>query len=319
MKAFVNYSPKTLDEASTLLKNNAGSAPVAGGTDLIESMKHNIFGTTPTALVDLKTIPNLDYINESGGVLHIGANARLSTIASNSTVLGNYAALAQAAGKVASPVIRNMGTLAGNLCQDVWCWYYRGSDNLFNCIRKGGAVCFAQAGDNRWYHSIFGGPKGCYAIHPSDTGVALSALNASVVTTKQTLTLDKFFVETAPGNTLTAGEPVKEIQVPTPTAGSKSAFVKIALRDSIDFALASAAVWYTPASGAVTDCRIFLGGVYQTPKRATAAESALKGQTLSATVAATVGAAGVSDATAMTGNSYKKQLASVAVQRALLA
>jgi xanthine dehydrogenase YagS FAD-binding subunit len=319
VKAFVNYSPKTLDEASMLLKNNQGSAAIAGGTDLLESMKRNSFGATPTVLVDLKTIPNLDYITESGGVLHIGANAKLSAIASSSTVLGSYAALAQAAGKVASPVLRNMGTIAGNLCQDVWCWYYRGSDNLFNCIRKGGAVCFAQAGDNRWYHSIFGGPKGCYAVHPSDTGIALSALNASVVTTSRTLTMDKFFVETAPGNTLASGELIREVTVPTPAAGSKSAFVKLAIRDSIDFALASAAVWYTPASGAVTDSRIFLGGVYQTPRRATAAESALKGQTVSASVAATVGSAGVSDAVAMTSNSFKKQLAAVAIQRALLA
>jgi xanthine dehydrogenase YagS FAD-binding subunit len=131
--------------------------------------------------------------------------------------------------------------------------------------------------------------------------------------------MDKFFVETAPGNTLASGELIREVTVPTPAAGSKSAFVKLAIRDSIDFALASAAVWYTPASGAVTDSRIFLGGVYQTPRRATAAESALKGQTVSASVAATVGSAGVSDAVAMTSNSFKKQLAAVAIQRALLA
>ncbi len=319
MQQFINYSPKTLDEASTLLKNNANSAAIAGGTELLHEMKQNFTGTTPTVLVDLKTIPGLDYITESGGVLKIGPNTKLVTIANSSTVSGNYSALAQAAGKVGTPLLRNMGTIAGNIAQDVWCWYYRGTDNLYNCIRKGGAVCFAVAGDNRFYHSIFGGPKGCYSVIGSDTGIALSALNASVVTTKQTLTMDKFFVETAPGNTLAVGELIKEIQIPTPAAGSKSAFVKIAIRDSIDFSLASAAVWYTPGTGAVSDCRIFLGGVYQTPRRATAAESYLKSKTIAADVAAATGQAAVSDASPQTGNAYKKQLAAVAVQRALQA
>jgi len=269
--------------------------------------------------VDLKSIPNLDYITESGGVLKIGPLTKLAEIANSTTVQTNYRALAQAAGAVASPVIRNMGTIAGNITQDVWCWYYRGTDNLYNCLRKGGVICYATAGDNRWYHSIFGGPKGCNAIHPSDTATALSALNASVVTTKQTLTMDNFFYNLAPGNTLAQGELITEIDVPTPAAGSKSAFVKLANRNSIDFALANAAVWYTPASGAVTSCKIYLGGVFQVPYHATAAETALKGQTISATTAATVGTAAVSAATPMTGNSFKKQLASIAVQRALLA
>jgi xanthine dehydrogenase YagS FAD-binding subunit len=317
MKQLLYYVPKSIDDAASYLAKNANAAPIAGGTELLHSLKQNNLTTEPTTLVDLKAIPGLDTITESGGMLKIGPNATLAAIAASSTVQGSYVALAQAAGKVASPILRNMGTIAGNIGQDVWCWYYRGADNVFNCIRKGGAVCFAQAGDNRFYHSIFGGPKGCYAVSPTDTGVALSALNASVVTTKQTLTMDKFFVETAPANTLAVGELIKEIDVPTPAAGSKSAFVKMAIRDSIDFSIASAAVWYTPASGAVSDCRIYMGGVYQTPRRSSAAETALKGQSISATTATTVGQASVSDASAMTMNSYKKNLASVAVARAL--
>jgi xanthine dehydrogenase YagS FAD-binding subunit len=317
MKQLLYYVPKSIDDAASYLAKNANAAPIAGGTELLHSLKQNNLTTEPTTLVDLKAIPGLDTITESGGMLKIGPTATLAAIAASSTVQGSYVALAQAAGKVASPILRNMGTIAGNIGQDVWCWYYRGADNIFNCIRKGGAVCFAQAGDNRFYHSIFGGPKGCYAVSPTDTGVALSALNASVVTTKQTLTMDKFFVETAPANTLAVGELIKEIDVPTPAAGSKSAFVKMAIRDSIDFSIASAAVWYTPASGAVSDCRIYMGGVYQTPRRSSAAETALKGQSISATTATTVGQASVSDASAMTMNSYKKNLASVAVARAL--
>ncbi|HVP23665.1 MAG TPA: FAD binding domain-containing protein [Conexivisphaerales archaeon] len=319
MKQFLHYVPKSLDDASSFLKANAGSMPIAGGTELLHTMKQNSLPAKVTALVDLKAISGLDTIAESGGMLKIGPNAKLTTIANSSVVKGNYAALAQAASRVASPHLRNMGTIAGNLCQDVWCWYYKGQDVLYNCIRKGGAICYAQAGDNRIYHSIFGGPKGCYAIHPSDTAVALSALNATIVTTAGSYTMDKFFSASAPGNNLAVGELIKEIDVPTPAAGSKSAFYKIAIRPSIDFALTSAGVWYTPGSGAVTDCRIYLGGVAQTPRRATESEAALKGQTISASVAMTVGQAAVANAAPMTQNGYKKQLAAVAIQRALLA
>jgi xanthine dehydrogenase YagS FAD-binding subunit len=319
MKQFLFYNPTSLDDAATYLTNHTGSVAFAGGTDVMHMLKQNCMPTNPTALVNLKAIPNLDTITESGGMLKIGPNAKLAAIANSATVSGSYRALAQAAGKVGAPVLRNMGTIAGNIAQDVWCWYYRGTDVVYNCVRKGGAVCFAQAGDNRWYHSIYGGPKGCYAICPSDTAIALSALNASVVTTKRTITMDNFFVESAPGNTLAAGELIKEIDVPTPAAGSKSAFVKFAIRDSIDFSLASAAVWYTPASGAITDCRIYMGGIYQKPKRATAAESYLKGKTIAADVAAATGQNATSDAVPMTGNAYKKALAASLVAKALLA
>ncbi|MGA1976202.1 MAG: FAD binding domain-containing protein [Conexivisphaerales archaeon] len=319
MKPLLIYNPTSLADASAYLTKNAGSAAFAGGTEVYHSLKQNCLPNLPTTLVNLKAITGLDYITESGGMLKIGPLTKLSEIANSSTVQTNYRALAQAAGAVASPLIRNMGTIAGNIGQDVACWYYKQTDNIYNCIRKGGAVCFAQAGDNRYYHSIFGTKAGCYSVSPTDTGIALSALNASVVTTKQTLTMDQFFYAMAPGNNLATGELITEIDVPTPATGSKSAFVKFALRPSIDFALVSAAVWYTPASGAVTDSRIYLGGVYQTPYRATAGETALKGQTISSTVGMTVGQAAVANASAMTGNSYKKQAAAAMIQRALLA
>jgi xanthine dehydrogenase YagS FAD-binding subunit len=226
--------------------------------------------------------------------------------------------LAAAASEVATPNIRNIGTIGGNISQEVWCWYYRWEGNMFPCLRKGGGTCYAVSGLNQ-FHSVFGGPLGCYSVAASDTAIALSALNASVVTTKQTLTMDNFFYNLAPGNTLAQGELITEIDVPTPPEGSKSAFVKVAIRNAIDFSLASAGVWYTPSSQAVTSCRIYLGGVFQTPIRATAAETALTGQTISAATAATVGQAAVSTATPMTLNAYKKNMAATAVSRALLA
>jgi len=319
MQPLIYYQPTILADASAYLTKNAGSKAIAGGTEVYHSLKQNNLVTEPTTIVDLKAIPGLDTIAESGGMLKIGPNATLASIAASSVVQTNYRALAQAAGAVASPVIRNMGTIAGNICDDTWCWYYRGTDNVYNCIWKGGAICFAVAGDNRFYHSIFGGPKGCNCVAPSDTAIALSALNASVVTTSRTLPMDAFFYNLAPGNNLAQGELITEIDVPTPTSGSKSAFVKLAIRNSIDFSLASAGVWYTPGSGAVTSCRIYLGGVFQTPIRATAAETALTGQTISAATAATVGQAAVSTATPMTLNAYKKNMTAAAVSRALLA
>ncbi len=319
MQPLVHYSPTTLAQASSLLKSNPNSAPVAGGTQLLYMLKQSNLPTQPTVLVDLKSIPNLDYITQGSGVLKIGPLTTLAEIAASSTVQGSYAALAQAAGAVASPVLRNMGTIAGNISQDVWCWYYRGTDNLFYCIRKGGAICYAQAGDNRFYHSIFGGPQGCYSVHPSDTAVALSALNATVVTTSSSYTMDKFFSHAAPGNVLAQGELIQEIDIPTPAAGSASAFVKIAQRPAINFALVSAAAWWTPTSGPVTSARIYLGGVSQVPVHATAAETSITGQTISATTALAAGQAAVATATPMTGNSYKKQLAITAISRALQA
>jgi len=319
VKPFSFYNPKTLDEAVTLLKGNVDAAVLAAGTELLHTMKQNSLPKQPLALVNLKSISGLSYIKEEGGTLKIGPTTKLVDIANNTTITDGYRALSMAASHVASPLIRNMGTIAGNLLQDVWCWYYKASDNNFNCIRKGGAICYAQAGDNRYYHSIFGGPRGCYAVHPSDTAVALVALNASVVTTTRTIPIQQLFQELAPGHTLTSGEIVKEVQVPTPASGSKSAFMKVAMRDSIDFAIASAGVWYTPATGAVSDVRIALGGVYLTPRRATGAETYLKGKAVDATSADGAGAAAVADATPMSVNAFKKQLAATMVKRALLA
>jgi xanthine dehydrogenase YagS FAD-binding subunit len=313
------YQPKSLADASSYILAHPGSKAIAGGTEVMYSLKQNNLPSEPTTLVDLNAISGLNTIAVSGSVLKIGPNATLYSIANSSTVQTNARALSMAAAAAASPLLRNMGTIAGNISQDVWCWYYRAPENIYNCIRKGGAICYAQAGDNRIYHSIFGGPKGCYSIHPSDTAVALSALGASVVTTKQTLTMDNFFYDMAPGNNLASGELIQEIDVPVAASGSNSAFVKIAMRPAIDFALASAAVWYTPATAAVTSCKVYLGGVFQTPYHATAAETALTGQTISATTAATVGQAAVSAATPMALNSYKKIVASTAVARALQA
>jgi xanthine dehydrogenase YagS FAD-binding subunit len=281
---------------------------------LIGTRRFSILRTDPETLVNLKTISGLDYIKEEGGMLKIGALARLEDIAKSDIVNSKYTALAQAAAKTASPHLREMGTIGGNICQLNRCWYFRKEDNRFDCVRKGGGMCYAMAGDNR-YHSIFGAVKACVAVNPSDTAPALVALNAKIVTTKKTIDAENFWDFAVPGSTvLAADEIVKEIQVPTPASGVKTAFVKFALRSSIDFPVVNCA-----AAIGGGDARICLNAVYNKPYRATAAEDAIKGQTISDETAEAAGTAAVSKAVALGKNKWKIQVAKTMVKRAILA
>jgi xanthine dehydrogenase YagS FAD-binding subunit len=207
-----------------------------------------------------------------------------------------------------------MGTLGGNLCQLHRCWYFRNPNNRFNCLRKGGNTCFAALGDNR-YHSIFGAVSGCYAVHPSDAAPALIALDAKIVTSKRTINAQDFWDVKVPGNTvLAADEIVTEIQVPTPAAGTKSAFLKFALRKSIDFPIVNCAV---VVSG--NAARIALNAVAPKPYRATKAEAAMAGKPINEANADAAGAAAVADAVPLAASKYKVQIAKTLVKRALLA
>jgi len=156
MRAFKHIDASTIEEAASILAKYKGKAKIiAGGTDLLGIMKDNILPMYPEILVNIKTISGLEYIKEEDGVLKIGALAKLADIAENEIVRANYTALAEACSRVASPHIREMGTLPGNICQHPRCWYYRYPDNFFYCLRKGGGMVWAMIGDNR-YHSIFG-------------------------------------------------------------------------------------------------------------------------------------------------------------------
>ena len=178
MRNFAHVNAETLDEAIAALRRYGKKAAViAGGTDLLGKMKDEILPTYPEALVNIKNIPGLDYVTRKGDALAIGSLTRLEDIATNDIIRSEYPALAEAARRTASTHLREMGTIGGNICQDIRCWYYRNPNNRFPCLRKGGGRCYAIDGDNR-YHSIFGGSveKGCYAVHPSDTAPALVAL-----------------------------------------------------------------------------------------------------------------------------------------------
>ena len=159
MKQFEYYRADSFADASEGLRNDPKAKVLAGGTDILTTLKDEILETTPTAVIDLKSIPGADYIKEEGGTLKIGSMAKLTAIAEDETVKAKLPGLAEAAYSVASPLIRNLGTIGGNLCQDVRCWYYRypheAGDRLV-CRRKGGETCYAIQGKNR-YHSVFGG------------------------------------------------------------------------------------------------------------------------------------------------------------------
>jgi xanthine dehydrogenase YagS FAD-binding subunit len=318
---FEHVNAGTLEEASAALAES-GTMAIAGGTDLVGTLRFSVLpdDSYPTKLVNLKSISGLDYIKEEGGTLKIGALALLEDIAVSDVVKSKYTALAEAAGKTASPHIREMGTIGGNICQMNRCWYFRCNDNRFDCIRKGGNMCYAMAGDNR-YHSIFGAVGACLAVNPSDTAPALVALNAKIVTTKQTINAEDFWKVAIPGSTvLETGELVKEIQIPEPASGVKSAFIKFAIRKSIDFPIVNCA-----AAIGGGEARICLNAVHNMPYRATAAEDSIKGKTINESNAETAAVAGVSAATPMSangsnpGNKWKVSAAKGVMKQTILA
>ena len=321
MKPFAHFNATTIDEAVSVLRRYKGKAHlIAGGTDLLGKMKDRILPDYPEALVNIKSIPGLDEIKEEAGVLKIGALAILEDIAHNQLVKEEYTALAEAARRTASPHLREMGTIGGNICQDIRCWYYRHPENRFPCLRKGGGRCYALEGDNR-YHSIFGGSveEGCVAVHPGDTAPALIALNAEVKTSKRTVNVERFFqVEVKKTTILEDDEIVQGIMIPAPPAGTKSAFVKFALRKSIDFPIVNCAAMITSSNGKVESARVCLNAVFVKPYRAVKAEEVVAGKEISEDIAKAAGEAVVSDAKPLEHNAYMVELAKIMVKRTIL-
>ncbi len=322
MRKFTHINASSVDEAVSWLRRYGQRANViAGGTDLLGKMKDEILPTYPEAIINLKTIPRLDFIKEEDGMLKIGALSRLHDIAANPTVKDRYPALAMAAHRTASPNIRQMGTIGGNICQDIRCWYYRNPRNRFPCLRKGGGRCYAIDGDHR-YHSIFGGSVegGCYAVHPSDTAPALIALNAKIITSKRMINAEYFFqVDVLKTTVLDADEIVTEIHVPEPSNGTRSAFLKFAIRKSIDFPIVNCAAMITSLAGKVSAARICLNAVFVKPYRAIKAEEAIVEKAIDETTAEAAGICALSDAKPLEHNVYMVHVGKTLVKRTILA
>jgi xanthine dehydrogenase YagS FAD-binding subunit len=322
MKSLEHVSAWTTDEACSLLRKYKGKARLnAGGTDLLSTLKGESLFDYPEALIDIKTISGLDDIREDGDALRIGALARLSDLAKSPLLIQHYGVLAKTAHYVATPQVRHMATLGGNLCQDVRCWYYRYPRHIggpMHCLRKGDGPCLAVSGDNR-YHAILGG-KRCFAVCPSDIAVALAALDAQVKIAspkgERRIAVADFFGTL--GNDLKRDEMVTEIEVPRFAGPAKQTFLKFTLRSPIDFAIVSVACVITMEKGICLDARIALGAVAPGPVRARKAEEFIKGRSIDQEAAMEAADQAVASAKPLTMNAYKVEITRRLVERAIL-
>ncbi len=313
----------SINDACNLLRKYKEKARlIAGGTDLLGILKDRILPKAPEVLINIKTIPDLNYIKEDKNGLRIGALSILSDIVKSPIVQERYKVLAEASHEVATTQIRNMATIGGNLCQEVRCWYYRYPHQVGGrilCLRKGSGSCLALSGDNR-YHAIFGG-KRCFAVCPSDTAVALTALQGEIVIAsgekrKRTIPVEEFF--TPLGNVLDTGEMITEVQVPRPPEKAKQIFLKFTLRKPIDFAIVSVASVISLQDGICKEARIVLGAVAPFPLRETKAERFVKGKTITPEIASLAAEEALKDAKPLSMNSYKIEQTKTLIQRALL-
>jgi xanthine dehydrogenase YagS FAD-binding subunit len=325
MKSFENIDVKSVREAVGLLskfqQQKKVAAVVGGGSEYLQLMKDHV--VEPDYLINLKTIPNLDYIKEERGGFRIGALAKLADIEAHPAIKEKLLILSDAAGEAASPQIRNAGTIAGNLCQRPFCWYFRSSN--FTCLRKGGQVCYTVTGDSR-FHAILGaGPS--YIVHPSDTAPALVALGAQIKiagpTGEKTMPLEKFFVlpsvDYKHENVLAPGEIVTEIVVPTPKSGSKGFYHKVRERLAWDHAIVAVATIVESNAGIVRNAHVVMGGVAPIPWHAAKAEEFLRGKKLDEGVTRQAGEIALEGAKPLKDNSYKVKIAQDLIQRGLLA
>jgi len=323
MKTFANTNPQTLDQAVKTIqqtgKNGQAASLVGGGSDLLGLVKEFII--KPDVLVNLKTIKGLDQVTPAPGGVNIGGLITLDSLGSHPLIRSQYTVLAEAAETVATPQIRNVGTLAGNVCQRPWCWYFR---NGFPCLKNGGDTCFSVVGENR-FHAIFGGGPS-YIVHPSDTAPALVALDAKfrVVgpTGERMVPAAEFFVlpqkEVTRENVLAADEVLAGVQLPVAGPGRRSTYNKVLDREAWTHAVISAAVVLDMDNEICRSARIVLGGVAPIPWRLPKVEGMLAGQRITPEVAAKAGEAAIAGAQKLSKNGYKIPMTKALVRRTLL-
>jgi xanthine dehydrogenase YagS FAD-binding subunit len=324
MKSFRHYTVHSVDEAVALLQSGDGRMKmIAGGTDLLGVLKGDILSDYPEAVINIKNLAGMDRIEEiGGGCLRIGPLARLADIVRSPLIREKAPVLSEAAETVATPEIRNMATIGGNLCQDVRCWYYRFPQSIggrINCLRKDGkGTCPAVRGDNR-YHAVMGG-KGCFAVCPSDMAVALAALDGVVTLAgakgKREVPVREFY--TSLRTVMTSDEIVTEITAKIPERGARQSFRKFTLRKPIDFAIVSVASVITQEGGVCRDAKLAIGGVSHVPVRAIEAERTVEGKRLDETTAAAAAEAAMKDSRPLSKNTYKIEIAKTMIRRCLM-
>ncbi|MFW5792317.1 MAG: FAD binding domain-containing protein [Desulfohalobiaceae bacterium] len=312
--------PGSLEDVLTLLEKDKAHVH-AGGTDLLSCLRDHVFEVD--TVVSISSLKDLRGIRQTAdGGLSIGSMTTITELAENPLVREHAPGLSQAASEVASPQLRNQGTLGGNLCQKPRCWYYRGE---FHCLRKGGQTCFAVNGENQ-FHCIFGGSS-CYIVHPSDTAPVLVALGGRVRIRgrngTRTVAVESFLVPPAEDprreTVLEPGEVVTDILVPQTPPSMHSSYRKIRARRSWDFALAGVALALDLDGDRVRTGRVVCSGVAPVPWRSKEAEQVLTGSRLDDATIAEAAAAAVEPAQPMTQNRYKVDLLRGAITEELAA
>jgi len=322
MKNFKYIDAKSVKNAAAFLGEEWNDAVLkSGGTDLLGELKSMIISTEK--VVNIGNIESLKYIKStSDGGLKIGAGTTITEITESSIIKEKYPVIAQAASKVASPQLRNMGTLGGNLCQRPRCWYYRDTNIL--CLKKGGSQCYAFTGENKYHCLIEGSP--CFMVHPSDMAPALISCDAKIKiygkNGEKNLELGRFYVLPRENlkreNVLRPDEIITEIIIPTDKSNTKSIYVKQGIRETWDFAVCSVAISMKTSGLTCNDVRIILGGAAPKPWRSINAENALKGKIISENIAESAAKTAVADAQPLKDNRYKVKLFENMIKKAII-
>ncbi len=321
MKPFAFLQPTSVSEAIGLLASGKGQARViAGGSDLLSELKDEVIPCE--TLVSLARIEELHTIESEGEGLRLGALVTLAQLEQEPRLSGPYGILAQAARTVATPEIRNQGTLGGNLCQHPRCLHYR--RGAISCLKKGGTECPAVQSPHQIYLSVMGGQR-CFAVHASDLAPPLIALGASVVLRgpkgERSLPLTQFFLgpeeDVCHENVLSSNELLTAVILPPQPSGWRGLYLKAREREAGDFPVVSVAIGCAQTAGVVEHIRMVLGGVAPVPRPCPEVEALLEGQQLTPDNVARAAEVAFADAKPLFFNGFKVDMGRALVASAL--
>jgi len=318
MKSFEWVQAHNIDDAIAQLA--PGVVVKAGGVDLIDRLKEGL--DAPARVVNLRGVAGLDAVTAPGELV-LGPLATLAELEANADVKKRWPALATACAHAATPQIRNMATIGGNLAQRPRCWYFRSAD--FHCRKKGGTICYAQEGENQ-LHAIVEN-RTCAIVHPSSIATALVAYGASVKLRgkkgERTLPLEQFFTlpekDVTRENVLAPDELIVEVRVPATTAATRAAYHKQVEKESFDWPLADVAVVLEMSGRTCKKASVVLGAAAPVPWRAKSSEAILGGRTIDEHAAEAAANAAMQGTTPLAKNGYKLPIFRAIVRRTILA
>jgi xanthine dehydrogenase YagS FAD-binding subunit len=325
MKSFTVIEPRDV-EAAARLASAPGATAFAGGIDVLDLAKQRI--VEPDTLINVKSVADLQGITvKTDGSIRIGAATKLAEVAAHLDMRVRFTCVAEAASEAATPQVRNLATVGGNLMQRPRCWYFRHPD--VRCLKKGGDKCYSIGGLNRYHAILGGGPS--FIAHPSNLAPALVAMNARAIVYRagaapnvRMIEMEKFFalpsVDPSRENVLGHGDLIQAIEIPAPPAGAFSAYLEAREKQSFDWPLVSAAVMIEGggARNAARDARVVMGAVAPIPWRSRDAEAVLRAGAFDESRARAAAEAALTGAQAMSDNGYKVPLAKVIVRRAIM-